>query len=424
MYCQNPESDEPIFLLDKQIGKNDEKPDEPYIDGDDFARELMQMDSRGKKRIVVRINSEGGNVKQGMSIYGAILNTKTNVDTFCVGVAYSMAAIIMQAGRKRTMMDYAQLMFHEAYELNKKKGKPDESTELINQSLATMISSRSWKDEKAVREMMEKTSFINAKNALDSDLCDEIIQSDELNKPRMTADTKVNWKLSMDYANKFLSIKKEHMTKEAKLALGLKEDATDEQAIEAINKLSAFKKKAEEDAKKQTLEKDDDDGDDDDDDDEDKKKAKKKAKKETPEKDNYDDKLAAMELTLKAIQDKEVSATLSAKKESAKAKILGIVAQRGLKFEQKQIDNYTLLAGTEETTLNAVVATLESMTVVKQSAKLPVKSLNKKIEDESGFPMIPDGETEENSPTGTGAGDTTDFINHVNSFQIHKLNKK
>jgi ATP-dependent Clp protease protease subunit len=421
-YCPNPESDEPIFYLDKQIGANEKKPHEPFIDGDIFARELLEMDARGKKRIEIRINSEGGNVKQGMSIYGAILNTKTKVDTFCVGVAYSMAAVCFQGGRKRKMMDYAQLMYHNAYDPTDKRKKRDSFTDLTNESLNTMISKRSWKDESAVRSMMDKETFINSTDALNADLCDEVVGSDELNKPRLTAThAEENWSLANEYVNKFLSIKTATMTKEAKIALGLPETATDAECLAAINQINAEKAtavaalaaKAPKDGEEEEEEED-----------EDAEPKGKKSKKNKKEMKAMEDKLSGLENKLTAIAAAEEAAKLSAKKEAGKAKVLGIIASRKLTLDQAIIDNYVALAGSEDDTINKVVATLENMEVKVISAKKDIKVLNKKLADDTAFPLIPGAGEEKTSPTGVGAGDTKDFINHINSFDMLKYQRK
>ena len=62
--------------------------------------------------IRVLINSEGGSVLYGMSVYSTIANSR--VDTECVieGLAASMASIIWAAGRRSLMRDYAILMIH------------------------------------------------------------------------------------------------------------------------------------------------------------------------------------------------------------------------------------------------------------------------------------------------------------------------
>lgn len=415
-YCPNPESDEPIFLLDKQIGQSAKNPSAPYIDGDEFARELLEMDARGKKRIEIRINSEGGNVKQGMSIYGAVLNTKTKVDTFCVGVAYSMAAVVFQAGRKRRIMDYGQLMYHEAYDPKEKKVSA--VTDLINESLNTMISSRSWKDEAAVRTMMKNETFISAADALNADLCDEVIKSDELNRPRMSADARSNYENALEYVNKFLPIKTDTMNKDQKIALGLKEDATDAEVTAAINALNTAK--ADLTAKVTALEAKEDDEEEEEED----PKDKKKGKKSTKEMKALETKLDDVTNKLTAIEASEKTAQLAARKAEAKAKITGIINTRKLKLEDKVLNEYIAMGETDEANLARVVTILENMTVVNHAPKTPVKELNKKFADASNFPLIPGGNPEKNSPVGVEAGDTTDFINHVNSFDLLTFKKR
>ena len=59
-YCIDPSADEPILLINKHIG-SDEK-DGIGIDGATFQQELLFLDSLGKKRIQVWINSMGGTV--------------------------------------------------------------------------------------------------------------------------------------------------------------------------------------------------------------------------------------------------------------------------------------------------------------------------------------------------------------------------
>ena len=107
-YTIDAESDEPIMLINKHIGYDES--DGMGIDGAEFERELMTLDTMKKKRIQVWINSPGGMVLDGWSIYNSILKTKTKVDTYCVGIAASIAGVIFQAGRERNMADYGILM--------------------------------------------------------------------------------------------------------------------------------------------------------------------------------------------------------------------------------------------------------------------------------------------------------------------------
>lgn len=176
-YTIDPSVDEPIMLIDKHIGFDET--DGMGIDGNEFAKELLFLDSLNKKRIEVRINSVGGNVMEGMSIYNAILKTKTKVDTYNIGIAASISGVIFQAGRNRIMADYALLMIHNPMGGDKK------SLAKVKESLISMLMRKSNKTEAEISKLMDATSWLTAAECLQTNLCDSIEVSSELNKPRI-----------------------------------------------------------------------------------------------------------------------------------------------------------------------------------------------------------------------------------------------
>lgn len=66
----------------------------------------------GTADVLVRINSAGGSFDEGPAIFNALRNHSGRVDTIIDGVGYSMAAVILQAGMKRSMAENAVLMVH------------------------------------------------------------------------------------------------------------------------------------------------------------------------------------------------------------------------------------------------------------------------------------------------------------------------
>jgi len=176
MYCINPDDDEPVMLLSNYLGFDKEQ---GYgVMGDVFQRELLLLDQMGKKRIQVWINSPGGNVSDGYNIYSTILKTKTPVDTYCTGMAASIAGVIFQAGRTRVMLDYAFLMYHNPYN---EDGSVDDSLDTYLISLATMIANRTGKSDDQIKKIMAKTTYILADEALDNGFCDKVESSEALN---------------------------------------------------------------------------------------------------------------------------------------------------------------------------------------------------------------------------------------------------
>ena len=240
-YTVDIESNEPIMLINKHIGFDSE-----YgmgIDGSSFQAELLRLDTMGKKRIQVWINSPGGVVTDGYSIYNAILKSNTPVDTYVVGIAASIAGVIFQAGRKRIMSDYGVLMYHNPF------GGGDKALFAIRESIIKMIASRSGIDSKEVGNIMTRETFINAETALAMGFADSIESSDMSNNKyiRKTDDVFAFHRQCNTILNSINKFKKQDML-EIKNRLNLAEDATEEVVLNAINEIE---NKAKEDIKEE-----------------------------------------------------------------------------------------------------------------------------------------------------------------------------
>ena len=68
-----------------------------------------------KKDIKLYINSPGGSVTAGMAIYDAMQYVKPDVATVCMGIAASMGAVLLAAGKKgkRIALPNAEIMIHQ-----------------------------------------------------------------------------------------------------------------------------------------------------------------------------------------------------------------------------------------------------------------------------------------------------------------------
>lgn len=224
IYTIDIESEEPIMLINKHIGWDDVQG--MGIDGSLFQEELLRLDTMGKKRIQVWINSEGGIVMDGYKIFNAILKSKTKVDTYNVGIAASIAAVIFQAGRKRVMADYSLLMYHNPY------GGEDNELKKMRDSLAIMIAERTGNSKEAVLKMMDKTTWIGAAEALSTGFCDEIEYSSEANVKHGNA--KAMWTAGRAMANSISKPKnKSKMTRVAN-RLGLNSEASEDSIVSEI----------------------------------------------------------------------------------------------------------------------------------------------------------------------------------------------
>lgn len=88
--------------------------------GDDTANSIIAqflfLESQDPKRDVkLYINSPGGSVTAGLAIYDTMEYIKCDVSTICVGIAASMAAVILATGKKgkRFVLPNSEVMLHQ-----------------------------------------------------------------------------------------------------------------------------------------------------------------------------------------------------------------------------------------------------------------------------------------------------------------------
>jgi ATP-dependent protease ClpP protease subunit len=353
LYTVNAESDEPIMLINRHIGFDDE--DGEGIRGDLFQQELLTLDGMGKKRIQVWINSVGGNVMEGYAIYNAILKSKTKVDTYCCGMAASICAVIFQAGRNRIMADYGVQMYH-----NPSGSDNMKLIDAMKGSLVKMISGRSGMNEDDTSRMMNRTTYISAEEALALGLCDTIEKSIDLNKKRLSgALTSVSdyWKEANKIVNKLLTSNSTKMLKVTN-KLGLTAEANEDSILAAVDAVMNRATKAESDlsalqnSSKESLDKLANEL----------KNAQDKAKKLQ---EDYD----KMKNDLDAANKEKIEVENKAKQEKAKGLIDAAVKAGKIKNEAKIIAEWTEDAVAD---FDKIKNRLDSVSVNKTAAKFEV----------------------------------------------------
>lgn len=97
--------DRKVFLW----GQVDDKSAKHVID------RLMYLDALETKDIQLYINSPGGYVTSGFSIYDCIKSLNSDVSTICTGLAASMGSILLSVGTKgkRFIQPHARVMIHQ-----------------------------------------------------------------------------------------------------------------------------------------------------------------------------------------------------------------------------------------------------------------------------------------------------------------------
>lgn len=338
-YTVDPFAETPIMLLNNDIGVDPKTGN--GIDGSLFMAELMALDAMKPKSIEVWINSVGGNVDDGYNIYSGILLSKTPVDTICLGMAASIAGVIFQAGRRRIMMDYSWLMYH-----NTHGGDDKKLLSIMNGSISKMIA-RSGKPEAEIVAMMKKETFIYADEAKAYGLCDEVRISTDHNKKRLALSGEPGevsnfHKEANKILNKILETEKPKNKIMIKVAnkLGLNQDASEDSILSAIaeiqNKAKSDLEAAEDKVKAKIQELDD---------------AKNEMDKLVKEKnamkdanDKIEKEKNALTIEKDALQKEKDDAEEAMVTEKAKNMVEGFAKAGRIKNEKKVVDFYTELA--------------------------------------------------------------------------------
>jgi ATP-dependent Clp protease protease subunit len=189
------------------------------IDGDSVAAEIRYLDSQGIKIINEYINSEGGEVINGLSIIAANIRAGADIHTFDDGVAASMAGIIYLSGKKKYMLDYSRLMLHEP-------SFNDETIETAEEPLRTaMISFRDQlvelimkstnKSAEDVKKLLKEETWYDAFEAQKMGFVDKILKTDFSKQLKNLTPSEIYAKIAAQYEikNELIKIKMEKVAK-------------------------------------------------------------------------------------------------------------------------------------------------------------------------------------------------------------------
>ena len=145
------------------------------------AQMLFLESEDPNKDIFLYINSPGGSVTAGMSIYDTMNFIKPNVSTVCMGQACSMGAFLLSAGEKgkRFALPNARVMIHQPL-----GGFQGQATDIaihaqeilgMKKNLTQIIADNSNHDFEKVKEDCERDFFMSSEETLKYGLIDGIM---------------------------------------------------------------------------------------------------------------------------------------------------------------------------------------------------------------------------------------------------------
>ena len=147
-----------------------------------IAQMLFLESENPNKDIYLYINSPGGSITSGLSIYDTMQFIKPDVSTICVGQAASMGAILLAGGAqtKRFSLPNSRMMIHQpisgfqgqASDIDIHAKEVLKMKSLVN----SILSKHTGKTEKQIAKDTDRDNFMDAKSALDYGLIDQILE--------------------------------------------------------------------------------------------------------------------------------------------------------------------------------------------------------------------------------------------------------
>lgn len=145
----------------------------------EFVSQMMYL-NKEKKSVTIYINSQGGSVTAGLSIYDALQAFEGEVNLCCYGLAASMAAIILASGKPghRFITPHGKTMIHEPVLTGKVGGSASTIEETAKNMLETknllnkILAKHTGKTVEEIEESTKFDNFMDAEKSIAFGLCD------------------------------------------------------------------------------------------------------------------------------------------------------------------------------------------------------------------------------------------------------------
>jgi len=143
---------------------------------------FLQMED-AKKDIHIYVNSPGGSVTAGLAIYDTMQFVTCDVNTYCMGMAASMGAVLLCAGTKgkRFALPNSDIMIHQV-----SGGAQGQASDVerqvefmfkLKRRLESIIAHHTGKPVEQVHNDADRDYYMSAAEAKDYGLVDEVVKS-------------------------------------------------------------------------------------------------------------------------------------------------------------------------------------------------------------------------------------------------------
>jgi ATP-dependent Clp protease protease subunit len=151
--------------------------------------QLLFLDAEDPERdIYMYINSPGGSVYSGLAIYDTMRHLRAPVSTFCIGMAASMAAVLVAAGEKgkRASLPNSRIMIHQP-----SSGAHGTAADIeiaakeilhIRKSLNEILAEHTGQTPEQIAEDVDRDRFMSPLEAAEYGLIDRVLQPGEMGR--------------------------------------------------------------------------------------------------------------------------------------------------------------------------------------------------------------------------------------------------
>jgi ATP-dependent Clp protease, protease subunit len=146
-----------------------------------IAQILFLASQSTEKDIKIYINSPGGSVTAGMAIYDTMQYVKCDVSTVCVGMAGSMAAVLLASGTsgKRFALPNSEILLHQVMGGARGQASEIEITARqilkIKERLNEILSAHTKQSLEKIQKDTDRDFYLSAEESKEYGVIDEVI---------------------------------------------------------------------------------------------------------------------------------------------------------------------------------------------------------------------------------------------------------
>lgn len=146
--------------------------------------ELLYLDNQNNEDIYLYINSPGGSITAGMSVYDTMNFINSKVITIGLGMCASMAAFLLSSGNTRYALPNTEIMIHQPI-----GGAQGQATDIkiaaeriikLKSKINKILAKNTKQNISKITKDTERDNFLSAEEALEYGLIDKIVKKNEL----------------------------------------------------------------------------------------------------------------------------------------------------------------------------------------------------------------------------------------------------